>query len=132
MITYKYQKLGSHIRPVISIILKRGTRSVSSDVLVDSGSDSCLFSLEVASALGITVTPEHQHTIGGLSGIQRESYVYPVTIKVGINSYKTKVGFMHNVSGAFNYGIVGQAGFFDHFIVKFNHRKREVALKWNK
>lgn len=132
MIKYNYRKFGLRTRPVISVTLKFGKRSYAGAALVDSGSDSCLFSFEVARALGIAVAPEHQHTVSGLSGVQRESFVYPVTIKIGDHTYKTKVGFMDNISGAFNYGIVGQAGFFDHFIVRFDHSKGEVALKWNK
>jgi len=48
---------------------------------------------------------------------------------VGNVSYTVNAGFMPSVMGGIvPYGFVGQKGFFDKFIIKFDLPKREVVL----
>lgn len=54
-------------------------------------------------------------------------------IEIGGWSYEIEAGFMPNVAGRIMpYGIVGQRGFFNIFIVKFDLLKEEVELKERK
>jgi hypothetical protein len=56
--------------------------------------------------------------------------MHDVTIEVGGWKYDIKAGFMPDVSGrVMPYGIVGQNGFFDLLIVKFDLAKELVELK---
>ena len=44
--------------------------------------------------------------------------------------YEIDAGFMPDVSGRImSYGIVGQNGFFDKFVVKFDLSKEEIELR---
>ena len=52
--------------------------------------------------------------------------IRPVT--VGGWSYDIKAGFLPNIA-RLGHGVVGQAGFFENFIVKFDHAKEEIELK---
>lgn len=55
-------------------------------------------------------------------------YQHDIEIEVGGWSSKVEAGFMEGVSH-FNYGVVGQKGFFNMFIVKFDLLKQRVELK---
>lgn len=45
-----------------------------------------------------------------------------------MRGYKTIVGFSHDIARR-GFGILGQKGFFDIFVVKFDLIKREIELK---
>lgn len=51
-----------------------------------------------------------------------------MTLKVGGWPYSVKVGFLPNIA-RLSYGVVGQKGFFDIFVVKFDLLKEEIELK---
>ncbi len=99
---FRYKKYGQVLRPVIEIRVRgKKDESVRYEVLVDSGADLCLFDAEIGEAVGIKVA----------DGKPREV-------------------FMPQVAGrAMPYGLVGQRGFFDAFVVKFDLHKEEVELK---
>ena len=66
----------------------------------------------------------------GVGGKVSLYYLHLVIIEVGGWEYKIEAGFMPDVAGrVMPYGIVGQKGFFDNFIVKFDLLKEEVELK---
>ena len=128
---FKYKKcLDGQLRPVIAIKLKSGPAVVDYEVLVDSGADLCIFHAEMAELLGIDITkgkPAHVFGVGGKASVY---YLHPIEIEVGGWTYKIEAGFMPSVSGhMMRYGLVGQKGFFDVFIVKFNLLKEEIELK---
>jgi hypothetical protein len=47
---------------------------------------------------------------------------------VGGWDYNIKAAFLRKI-GPYGYGVVGQRGFFDNFIVKFDLLKEEIELK---
>ena len=56
-------------------------------------------------------------------------YSHPVTITIKDISYSIEAGFMPSVMGGIvPYGLVGQKGFFDKFVVKFNLPKNEIEV----
>ena len=129
---FKYKKYGTSIlRPVIPIEISYQDRSVPYEVLVDSGADFCIFDAEIGELLGIDITNGEPQEVGGITGKVETYYVHTVTIKVGGWPYKAKVGFLHNIA-RLGYGVVGQKGFFDVFIVKFDLLKEEIELKGRK
>jgi hypothetical protein len=60
-----------------------------------------------------------------------ESFLHPITLNIGGWDYKTIVGFSYDIA-QWGYGILGQRGFFDIFIVKFDLLKGEIELKARK
>lgn len=128
---FYYKRYGPNtLRPVVPIKLKNGDTSIYYEVLVDSGADLCIFDAEIGEALGIDIkrgTPKEVFGVGGKSSIY---YLHKVEIEVGGWIYKINAGFMPDVAGRImQYGIVGQHGFFENFIVKFDLLKEEVELK---
>lgn len=129
---FQYKKYGHEIlRPVIPIEIIYKNRSVSYEVLVDSGADFCIFDAQIAEILDIDIFSGEKQEVWGITGIGEPYYVHPVTIKIGGWSYQIKAGFLPNIA-RLGYGVVGQKGFFDIFIVRFDLLKEEVELKERK
>ena len=113
---------------MIPIEISSKDRSVSYEVLVDSGADFCIFDAQIADVLGIDVTAGEKQMVSGITGVPEPYYIHPITIKVGGWEYKIKAGFLSNIA-RLGYGVVGQKGFFDVFLVKFDLLKEEVELR---
>ena len=120
-------------RPVIPITLRHKDKEIGYQVLVDSGADMCLFDEEIGAALGIPIRKGEMKTVMGVGGKSSVYYLNPVEVGVGGKFQKIEAGFMPNVAGnVMPYGLVGQVGFFDRFIVSFDLLKGEVQLKERK
>ena len=128
---FNYKKYSKQIlRPVIPIKLKNKDLEIGYEVLVDSGADLCIFDSQVGEIIGIDLKKGKPMQVFGVGGKASIYYLHKVTIEVGGYSYKIEAGFMPNVAGnVMPYGIVGQMGFFDNFIVKFDLLKERVELK---
>lgn len=125
---FRYKKYGPGVlRPVIPIEIIKNGLEVPYEVLIDSGADLCIFDAHIAEILGIDVVKGEQREVFGFTGFPEFYYLHDISIKVGGIEHKIKVGFMSMRSSA--YGIVGQKGFFDKFIVKFDLQKEDVELK---
>ncbi|HEY4522781.1 MAG TPA: retropepsin-like aspartic protease [Candidatus Paceibacterota bacterium] len=130
---FRYAKYGKILRPVISITLRHKNSEIDYQVLVDSGADMCLFDAEVGEVLGIDVKKGEPKVVSGIGGKSSFYYVHKVTIEVGGWPYEIEAGFMPAVAGhAGLYGVVGQRGFFDLFVVKFDLLREEIELKERK
>lgn len=126
---FRYKKYGLGVlRPVIPIEIISNNISVSYEVLVDSGADNCIFDAEIAEILQIPLTAGDKREVGGITGVVESYYVHSVIIKVGGWPFNVKVGFLKNIA-KLGYGVVGQKGFFDLFVVKFDLLKEEIELK---
>ncbi len=126
---FKYKKFETHIlRPVIPIEIVFQGRSIHYEVLIDSGADLCLFDAEIGEVLGIEIERGPRYEIGGITGVIEYYHVHPITLKVGGWNYPVEVGFMPKMP-SFGHGLVGQRGFFDLFIVKFDLIKEEIELQ---
>lgn len=127
---FNYQKYGSAIRPVIEIKLKANNKFFLYEALVDSGADICLFHSEVGEALGLDISKGKPCEVFGVGGKVSLYYLHTIEIEVGRWTHKAEVGFMPDVAGRMmSYGLVGQKGFFENFIVKFDLSKEEIELK---
>ncbi len=126
---FKYKKYAPNIlRPVIPIEIVHKDIAVPYEVLVDSGADICIFDAQIADILGINLKTGKKQRVAGLTGATEFYYLHPVAISVGGWEYKIEAGFLPNI-GRFGYGVVGQKGFFDIFVVKFDLIKEEIELK---
>ncbi len=131
---FKYKQYSKSVfRPVIPIKLKNKNLEIGYEVLVDSGADLCIFDAEIGEAIGIDIKKGKPQEVFGVGGKASIYYLHKITIEVGGWSYKINAGFMPNVAGKImQYGIVGQKGFFDIFVVKFDLLKKIVELKQRK
>lgn len=130
---FKYKVFGNSLRPVIPVtILNRGSY-VDYEVLIDSGSDHCFFDSEIGEDIGISGSNSQINEVFGVGGKISLYYKHKVTLKVGHLSFETDVGFMPNLGGNIvSYGIAGQKGFFDKFIIKFDYANGEIELSERK
>ena len=126
---FRYKKFGEFPRPVIPIKIIYKDRSIRYEVLVDSGADICIFDADIGVILGVDVPSGTPNSVGGIAGQTVRYYTHEVTIEIGGWSYPITAGFLPGVAGSFNYGVVGQKGFFDNFVVKFDLLKEEIELK---
>lgn len=127
---FRYKKYGPGIlRPVIPIEIIYKDRSIDYEVLIDSGADSCIFDAQIAELLGVDILAGERRIVKGITGVKELYYECPVNIKVGGWPYKIEAGFLPGLARSSSYGIVGQKGFFDIFIVKFDLLKEEIELK---
>jgi hypothetical protein len=115
-------------RPIIPITLRnprdRHAPAIGYLGLVDSGSDRCIFSSQIAQLLGIDITATEEVVyIGGVvAGERRPIYLHVIEIEVGEFDgpiYSTLVGFMPDFSQS-GQALLGRRGFFDQFtFIKF-------------
>ncbi len=123
---YSYQKITPLIsRPIIRIVLRSGSNFVLYRVLIDSGADYCIFDIQIAEALGISLS---QKAVGfrGVGKGKVKGFWGEIEIKIGYINYKTKAIFTD--IGHFDHGILGQLGFFNHFDVKLSHSKQIIEI----
>ncbi|OHA20617.1 MAG: hypothetical protein A2836_01235 [Candidatus Taylorbacteria bacterium RIFCSPHIGHO2_01_FULL_45_63] len=127
---FRYSRYNEVLRPVIPIKLRYGSKEIGYLVLVDSGADLCLFDAELGREIGIDIEKGNKREVFGVGGKASIYYTHRVTIEVGGWPFEIEAGFMIQVAGhTFPYGVVGQRGFFDRFVVKFDFLKEEVELK---
>jgi hypothetical protein len=129
---FKYKKYHSKIlRPVIPVVLEYKGNSIGYEVLVDSGADMSIFPSYVGEYIGIDIESGEKRQMSGVTGQSEPFYVHKLTIKVGGWPYEIEAGFAKTFARN-SYGIVGQEGFFDIFVVKFDLLKEEIELKERK
>jgi hypothetical protein len=127
---FSYKKYNGILRPVIPIKLKNKGQEIGYQVFVDSGADFSLFNAEIGEAVGIDIKSGKLKTIFGVGGKTSLYYLHKVIIEIGNKEYEIEAGFMLDVAGkVMPYGLVGQRGFFENFIVKFDLLKEEINLK---
>jgi len=129
-VKFRYKSYGPGLlRPVIPIEIIFNNKSVYYEVLVDSGADSNIFSSEIADILEIDLIKGDKATVAGITGQSKPFYFHYLDIKIGGSLFKNvRIGFLKDIGG-YAYGVVGQRGFFDIFIVKFDLLKKEIEIK---
>ena len=126
---FPYKKFAKGIlRPIIPITLFYGKQFVIYEALVDSGADFCIFHADIAKILTIPLTKGQKRQVGGITGKLKTYYLHPITISIGGIKKSIEVGFSSYIAD-FGHGVLGQNGFFDLFIVKFDLLKEEIELK---
>lgn len=123
----------SILRPVIPIDLDSGGKSLRYAAVIDSGADFCIFDGELGEHLGIDVRSGPSETFRGVhereGGTPATAYFHEVGLNVGGHRHSVVVSFSYNLSLR-AFGLLGQRGFFDLFIVKFDLAKEEIELKY--
>lgn len=122
--------LGSYLlKPIIPVKIVYCGKEINYAALIDSGADFSIFDAEIGEYLGIDIKHGTLLKFGGISGEGNAvAYLHEMTLEIGGWKYKTVVGFSKDIA-KHGYGILGQKGFFDIFVVKFDLIKEEVELK---
>lgn len=127
---FKYKAYDKGIlRPVIPIQIIYKETVVFYEVLIDSGADASIFSYDIAEIFGIDISKGEKGKVAGITGESKELYFHYLDLRISGQLFKNvRVGFLEEM-GQYAYGVVGQKGFFDLFIVKFDLIKEEIELK---
>ncbi len=126
---FPYKKYSSGIlRPVIPIQIIHKKLAVPYEVLVDSGADFCIFDAQIADILGIDIESGEKNEVAGITGVNAPIYFHDILMKVGGWTFNIRAAFLREI-GKFGYGVVGQKGFFNLFVIKFDYKKEEIELK---
>ena len=126
----KSELFGSSIlKPIIPVEITRGSKTISYAALIDSGADFCLFDSGIAGLLGIDIRSGKVERFGGIQAVSpATAFIHELIITIGGWKYKVPVGFSYDIA-PHGYGVLGQKGFFDIFVVKFDLAKEEIELK---
>jgi hypothetical protein len=108
--------------PLLNVSLSRKNfpPSYSFEVLLDTGSPICLFRADLGRSLGLEIESGPVQRIGGFAtNLTEPAYFYTVNLHVGMNwAIEIKAGFVENLLMA---GLLGRRGFFENFVVRFDH-----------
>ena len=118
----------SSIRPVIQIDFETESGKFGYLVLVDSGADYCMFHAKVGESLGLNIKDGKPLTFYGTSGQPQKAYFHEISFKIGGHLHTCEVGFSYDME-KLAYGLLGQDGFFNKWIVKFEYHKENIDLR---
>lgn len=116
------------LRPIIPISIQTNNsgRKVRYEALIDSGADFNLLPMGLIEILNVGSKNLKSIYFTGVSGETIRGLIANIKISLGDNGFITNVVFAE-ISGAV--GILGQYGFFDKFIVKFDFGKEEIEVE---
>lgn len=119
----------SLLKPIIPIKISVGEIEIKYAALIDSGADFCIFDAEIGEYLGLDIKSGKKEEFGGIQERGGATvFLHNVILNVGGTEYKTMVGFSYDIA-KHGFGILGQKGFFNIFITKFDLIKEEIELK---
>jgi hypothetical protein len=78
--------------------------------------------------LGLDIKSGKKEIFGGISGEKLTAYFHLLNAEIGDWKYELYCGFSYDIP-SFGYGVLGQIGFFDIFVVKFDLAKEEIEIK---
>lgn len=110
-------------RPLIDIVIRNHDARYPLLALIDSGADGCLFPHGIGAAIGLDIKSGIK--IGGEGvGSKIVVYLHDVHLIIGGHEVKARCGFTESIQKC----LLGQAGFFENFDVKFLYRKKEIEI----
>jgi len=122
---------GTKLVPFIPVVLVHASARVPLMLVADSGADYTIVSSEIASLLGLDLAAGEKTGFCGTTGQQQEAYIHRVDFVIedaaGAVQYAADVAFAglpRSVAG-----LLGRVGFFDRFVVTFNHPKNQILLR---
>lgn len=117
------------LKPIIPIKISHSNTTLQYASLIDSGADFSIFDAQIGEYLGLNIRLGTQIQFGGIQDFgSAKAYLHKINLEIGGHNVRTDIGFSYDISKD-GYGILGQKGFFDIFVVKFDLKKEEVELK---
>lgn len=124
---FPYLKFGEFYKPVIPVIFIFKDKKLIYRALIDSGSDINIAHAAVGEYLGIDIERGKKHPISGIAGTAT-GYLHKISIEIGGWQFDSvPVSFSKDIA-PYSFGVFGQLGFFDKFVVKFDYQKKTVEL----
>ena len=123
-----FPEVESVYKPLIPVVVRYRDKKEKVFALVDSGADACLFPAGLAERLGIDIRTGVRHDFMGIGALKATFFFHEVEILFGRYYVKTKVGFStsQNIGAG---GILGQQGFFNHFVISFDTKNKFLEIK---
>lgn len=119
----------SILKPIIPVRIRFRENSLKYAALIDSGADFCIFDAEIGEYLGIDISSGQKEEFGGIQEHKPSvAYFHKITLDIGGWDYPIVAGFSYDIARR-GYAVLGQKGFFDKFVVKFDFSKGEIGLK---
>lgn len=113
-------------RPVIPVTLRINNVCIRTQALLDSGADECIFSGEIASALGLRLTRGRPRIFGGIGG-SAVGYLHKTVIEFENVGIRCPI-YYSDEWNHLEFGLLGHAGFFSRFKVILDHRAKLITL----
>ena len=120
------KRWSSTYRPVVPITLQSKKTHLRSQALIDSGADECIFSGEIASALGFRLQKGKLRLFGGIGG-SAVGYLHWTMIQVGNCRIRCPI-YYSDEWNHLEFGLLGQAGFLSHFKITLDHHAKQITL----
>jgi len=117
-------------RPVLSVTLIKNGKEITTQALIDSGSDYNIFNAEIGDVLGLNIKEGKKLYFWGTSEKKQLAYYHNIIIKIGGWEYECYCGFSYDI-GHLPYGLLGQNDFFKKFKVIFDYSKERFEIKEN-
>ena len=114
-------------RPIIRVDIFYRRNIVGYEALIDSGADYCVFHADIADILGIVLKKGSKRKIIGIGGEEIKGYEHAVKMRISQRSFQTTIIFSKEIPPN-SFGVLGNRGFFDKFLVNFNYKKRFFEL----
>lgn len=95
------------------------------EALIDSGADFSIFPLGIAKKLNIKPAGKEKVYFSGIGDSLNEGFIARVSIILDKDEIQTKIIFSNSLEVT---GVLGQHGFFDKFVVKFDLVGKEIEL----
>ena len=111
-----------------SVKLFLDNKAVTFDALIDSGADECIFPAWIAKTLGHNVYKGEQKIFSGIGGSVL-AYLHKTHLILNEIKIIADVYYSHEWDDM-PFGLLGQAGFFLYFDVRFNYKEREILLEY--
>ncbi|MBI4118914.1 MAG: hypothetical protein HY452_01475 [Parcubacteria group bacterium] len=119
----------SILKPIIPVRVIVDKKELNYAALIDSGADFCIFDADIGEYLGLDIKSGEYIEFGGIQDKSgAKAFLHDVILNIGGFDYKAKIGFSYDIA-RHGFGILGQKGFFDAFVIKFDLAKEEVELK---
>jgi hypothetical protein len=105
-------------------------------VLLDSGADERTFPLSFAQQIGLDSQQMPAGSTAGVGSVANLTYYAPIEVRVHFAgasnvsriAFTTQAGFTAGLD-AQGIGLLGQSGFFENFLVEFNHKTRSFSIE---
>ena len=113
-------------RPVIPVILHSRKMALTCQALIDSGADECIFSGEVAFALGFPLLQGKPRVFAGIGG-SVIGYLHPTTLHLGRVRFACPI-YYSDEWNHLRFGLLGQVGFLSHFGISLDYRAKQITF----
>jgi hypothetical protein len=136
IIPYSRYKVGGYLEslPLVSVLISCNRKRQRVWALIDSGSDMCVFNLEIADLLSIDPNKGKRYELTGLVGgsVGASGHQVNVVVSSPLNPADKLPGVDINVIFSTSLqpvpALLGQKGFFDNFQIRFRRYNNEMEL----